>query len=77
MSPRSSPEQTVSSRGGLSVHGFMWLVFVAAWAYNILYFVWKVNKLAVSEAERKDQEESKQDQPIVFGMHEWQSSIFS
>lgn len=28
----------------------------------------KVNKLAVSEAERKDQEESKQDQPIVFGM---------
>ena len=27
----------------------------------------QVNKLAVSEAERKDQEESKQDQPIVFG----------
>ena len=27
-----------------------------------------MNKLAVSEAERKDQEESKQDQPIVFGM---------
>lgn len=50
-----------------------------SWRHNLIDFAMpyivqvlkeyidKVNKLAVSEAERKDQEESKQDQPIVFG----------
>ena len=40
---------------------------VIAISLSLFFFLRKVNKLAVSEAERKDQEESKQDQPIVFG----------
>lgn len=55
------------------------VVLELAWRHNLIDFAMpymvqvfkeyidKVNKLAVSEAERKDQEESKQDQPIVFG----------
>lgn len=55
------------------------VVLEVAWKHNLLDFAMpymiqvlkeytgKVNKLTVSEAERKDQEENKQDQPIVLG----------